>query len=82
MEPARTIIEKLGGPTKISHKINVSRTHIYKWTYPRDKGGTGGTIPYWQIPKLLEMANSEGVTLSEYDFVKKISINSPASPSE
>ena len=72
MEPASTIIKKLGGPTKVSEGIQVNRTLLYKWMSSKERGGTGGIIPHWQIPKLLDYANRIGVPLSQYDFVKKI----------
>lgn len=72
MEPASTIIKKLGGATLVSKGINVHRTRVYKWMWPKERQGTGGIIPHWQIPKILNYAKKIGVPLSEYDFVKKI----------
>ncbi|MEQ3625953.1 MAG: hypothetical protein ABNH26_08600 [Celeribacter sp.] len=38
------------------------------WKAPREKGGTNGIIPHWQVPKVLKMAEEIGVPLSREDF--------------
>lgn len=68
LEPARTILAKIGGvdvAAKITGK-HVSR--IYRWTYPREKGGTGGVVPHEDATKLLEHAKANGVDLVADDF--------------
>lgn len=68
MEPARSIIDKLGGPTAIAAAIAVHRTRVSNWARPKAKGGTGGVIPHWHVAKLLALARQLGVALSEADF--------------
>ena len=55
MEPATTIISKLGGVAAVAELTRVHRTRVYKWMAARDTGGTGGRIPQrYQATLLLE----------------------------
>lgn len=54
MQPARDIVELLGGPRPLSrkfaaHSIKVTSGGISRWMMPVEKGGRGGAIPtkYW-----------------------------------
>lgn len=75
MEPATSIIEKLGGEAAIAKAIGRHASTPYRWRYSKDKKGTGGLIPQKYIPKLLELARSQNKELSLADFF-------PASPQE
>lgn len=68
MEPAHTIIEKLGGEAAVSAATGTSYTAPYRWQHPREKGGTGGVIPQKHIPALLRLAVEQGIDLSPADF--------------
>ncbi|MGP3699214.1 hypothetical protein [Rhodobacter sp. NSM] len=69
MEPARTIITKLGGPSKVAEIVGIHRTRVYSWMRPRIKGGTGGLIPMWHVPALMAAAAEAGVHIAAADFV-------------
>lgn len=46
MTVAGRVITKCGGAKEVSKAIGMKTTvGVYKWTYPKDKGGTGGLIP-------------------------------------
>ncbi|QOL80557.1 hypothetical protein [Pseudooceanicola spongiae] len=45
MEPAQTIIQICGGFRAVSEITRRDETRVRRWTYPREKGGTGGLIP-------------------------------------
>lgn len=68
MEPAQTIIEKLGGATAVATITGVHRTRVYGWMYPKERGGTGGTIPIKHAQKLLQYAEAEGVNITADEF--------------
>lgn len=68
MNPAAAIIDKLGGPSKISKEVGVHRTRVSNWKRPRAAGGTGGMIPQRHIPALMSLAQREGVVLRAEDF--------------
>lgn len=70
MEPAKSILDVIGYETAAT----VTGKHIsrvYRWTYPTDRGGTGGVIPHADALKLLAHARSSGLTLSEADFLRE-----------
>jgi len=73
MEPAHTIIKKLGGEAAVAQITGTAYTAPYRWQHPKDKGGTDGTIPSKHIPTLLEYAKSHGVDLSASEFFPEAS---------
>ncbi len=44
-------------------------TAPYRWQHPKDKGGTGGLIPYKHAIKLLSFAAENGIAVSASDFL-------------
>lgn len=69
MEPARTVIERFGGEAKVAEVTGASMTAPYRWTYPRDRGGTGGNIPQKHHRALLEYAKQNDIELSAEDLL-------------
>lgn len=66
---AERIIKKFGGVgplLKALQKIGKPKTRstVYRWVYPREKGGTGGVIPTSVWPDIFIAARFEGVFLS------------------
>lgn len=78
MEPAATIIAKLGGPSAVSKAAGVHRTRVSNWMRPREKGGTGGIIPHWHVHALMSFAAEIGVQLEAKDFAPSIDLAEPA----
>lgn len=68
MEPAASIIKKLGGPGAVAEFLGTAKNAPYRWTYARERGGTGGIIPHWHHEALLRMASEKGLHLSPADF--------------
>jgi hypothetical protein len=68
MEPARTIIELFGGYRCVASITGRHPTRVLRWTYPVERGGTGGLIParYQQI--LLAHARAAGIDLRPEHF--------------
>lgn len=79
MEPARTIIERLGGPAKVAEITGTALTAPYRWQNPEEKGGTGGFIPRKYHRGLLDFAAANGIELAAADFA---AFGFPASTSE
>jgi len=69
MEPATTIIRRLGGPPVVSKITQTAYTAPYRWQSPREKGGTGGNIPQKYHRKLLAYARSRRIRLRAADFL-------------
>lgn len=69
MEPARSIIERLGGEAVVSKITGTAYTAPYRWQHPRPKGGTGGVIPQRYHRGLLDYARENGIDLNAEDFL-------------
>lgn len=76
LEPARSIIAKLGGPDAVARITKRDVSRVYRWMYPRDRGGTDGSIPQGEARKLLAHAAEAGVALDASEFF------APAAPAE
>jgi hypothetical protein len=68
LEPARSIIAKLGGEARVSELTDTAFTAPYRWQYPKSKGGSGGRIPQKHIPTLLAHARDNGIDLRADEF--------------
>jgi len=68
MEPAASIIEKLGGPDAVAKATGTAYTAPYRWMAKEEKGGTGGRIPQKHWAALIELGKSNGVDLTPNDF--------------
>ncbi len=68
LEPAESIIRKLGGIIAVALATGVSTVSVQRWRYPKSRGGTGGAVPHWHIPTLLNFAVETGVDLVPGDF--------------
>jgi hypothetical protein len=69
MEPADSIISRLGGVGAVAKATGVHRTRVSNWKRPREKGGTGGVIPQKHHRTLLDYALSQDVVLRAEDFL-------------
>jgi len=69
MEPANTIITRMGGPSEVAKVTGVHRTRVSNWKRPREVGGTGGRIPQSHIQILLRVASERGISLTAEDFL-------------
>jgi hypothetical protein len=67
-QQAVKIIQKFGGARRLAALTDMDPSRIYKWTYPKDKGGTGGVIPSSCVEKVQHAAVVAGVSLSAEDW--------------
>ena len=65
---AKHVIDKCGGPKKVSEMLGISLTQVYRMMHPKEKGGTGGLVPAAHQQKLLDEASAEGISLEPADF--------------
>jgi DNA-binding transcriptional regulator YdaS (Cro superfamily) len=63
MEPAASVISKFGGNTKLARILGVHPMWVARWKM-KTPYGTGGRIPYKQVPQILAAAKAHGVSLS------------------
>ncbi|MFT5540289.1 MAG: aspartate carbamoyltransferase catalytic subunit [Alphaproteobacteria bacterium] len=68
LDPAAHIIRKCGGPDAVADMVGIHPSNVHRWTYPKDKGGTGGSIPSRHHAKLIAAAAAQGVNLTPDDF--------------
>jgi hypothetical protein len=69
LEPAASIVRQLGGFSVVAKLCNLHFTQVWRWTQPRSKKGTGGTIPQRHHLLLLAVAKKAGVPLTAADFL-------------
>lgn len=68
MEPAQTIIAKLGGVNAVSKITGVHRTRVFAWKRSRATGGTDGRIPQSHIETMIAFARENSLELKLEDF--------------
>lgn len=76
LEPAKTIIGRFGdgkaGVDKVSDITGKHVSRVYRWMYPKDRGGTGGLIPQGDCALLLAHAQQNGISLTPADFFPSV----------
>lgn len=70
LEPAKSVIEKVGGVEVAAKVTGKHISRIYRWMYPAARGGTGGVVPHSDAMKLLDHARSNSIELSPDDFYR------------
>lgn len=70
---AENIIRICGGARKVAALAGRSYGRVLRWTYPKDRGGTGGLIPAEVQQDLLRAARAEGISLLPKHFFTGIS---------
>ena len=62
---AQRIVDKFGGFPALAKALGRRDiSALYRWTKPKEKGGTGGRIPQNHIPALLAAARARGIEVS------------------
>lgn len=69
---ALRVINKCGGVRNVSLMLGISPKTIYKWTYRREYGGTGGLIPHRRQLELMVAAKQHGIDLGPEDFFPEV----------
>jgi hypothetical protein len=67
LEPAKSIIAKIG-IEKVAEITGKHVSRVYRWMYPKERGGTGGLIPQTDAPTILKYARDNSIELSPADF--------------
>jgi len=63
LNPASGVIDKCGGVRRVAEWTGRSVSRVYRWTYPKTAGGTGGLVPSECQALILRRARHEGVDL-------------------
>ena len=68
LNPAATVIEICGGFRVVADMVGRDHTRVRRWTYPKERGGTGGFIPSELQQVLLEEAAARKIDLRPEHF--------------
>ena len=63
LEPATTLIELIGGPKVAADVCKLKRLQVWRWTVPKNKGGTGGTVPQRHHAAIIRHVREQGIEL-------------------
>lgn len=69
MTVAETMIKRFGGREQLAAALGVNIVQVYRWTYPKTKKGTGGSIPARHFPTLLKVARERGIKLRPAELI-------------
>ena len=68
-DQAQRIADKFGGfPALAKAMGRKDLSALYRWTKPKDKGGTGGFVPTSAVPSVLAAAGRMGIRLTDKDW--------------
>ncbi len=67
LDPAKSVIAKIG-IEKVSAITGKHVSRVYRWMYPKERGGTGGRVPQEEAEKLLAYAKEHKINLKPADF--------------
>jgi hypothetical protein len=65
---AERVIDLCGGAKAVADAIGCKPPAVYRWTYPKDRGGRGGVVPHDKAQILLRKASENGWPLKPSDF--------------
>lgn len=71
MNPAQHIVDKCGGHSAVADMLGIHISRVYRWTYPRAKGGTDGAVPTQHQQALVDRARARGIRLAPADFFER-----------
>ena len=77
--PAARVIAAFGGVQRVAAAIGRHSSRVHRWTYPVERGGTGGRIPGSAVPKILKAAAERGIALTPNDLFEVLAIPSRGS---
>jgi hypothetical protein len=71
MYPAKRVIDAFEGAGNLANAIGRDVSRVHRWTYPKERGGTGGAIPggTGMLRAILAAAKERGITLSLEDLI-------------
>lgn len=53
---------------ELARLLNEEASHVYRWNYPPERGGTAGVIPRRALTKIIELSRLYGVLLTSDDL--------------
>lgn len=68
MTIAQRIIDKCGGINRTAEIVGRTKSVVYRWTYQKEKGGTGGVVPADAQRAIIAAAKKGLVDVDPSDF--------------
>jgi hypothetical protein len=65
---ASRIAKKFGGVRRLAAALGYAPDRVYRWTYDRKRGGTGGLIPAASVSKVQTAADLADIVLTDEDW--------------
>jgi hypothetical protein len=69
MKTVSSIIEDLGGATRVAAITGIQRAGVWKWGADKSQGGNGGVIPQRHHRAILDYARANSIELTADDFI-------------
>lgn len=66
--PADLVIAKFGGHRAVADVLGLDLSRVYRFTYPKARGGSDGVIPAKHQRALLDAASVKDIDLRPEDF--------------
>lgn len=72
LDPAYTVISKIGGYRPTARMLGISPSAVLRWTLPAQLQGSGGAIPqrHWQAILNYAKQNKLGISLRDLSIVR------------
>ena len=64
MQPARSVVELLGGCREVSRALGIAPSTVSRWMAPKSRQNLGSRIPQAHWQGLLELAKRDGKPLT------------------
>ena len=78
--PADIVIRLLGGEKTVSTVCKTDLSNVYRWRYPKKRGGTGGNVPSRHHAILLTHAKENGIPLEPAHLIQALLANDTENP--
>lgn len=66
---AERVIEAFGGAARLSDLTGIDKSSVYRWKYPKERGGTDGAIPHGNHGAIMRAAFQYHIKLTRSDLV-------------
>lgn len=66
---AERVIKLFGGASRLADLTGIDNSSVYRWKYPKSKGGTDGAIPHANHARIITAANNNGIKITRSDLV-------------
>lgn len=72
LEPAASVVESLGGATRVANELGTSRQNVEKWSAPKARSGRGGLIPSRYLAPLLDWIDRDRLPLTAEMLIRGV----------